>query len=212
VEKTKDPIGETLRKTRESRNVSVPALADIIGIPKDRIYKWEQGLSSPKYDDRKKVEEWLNGNWKNIPPPTLGKEDQLDTVLPLGDLKVTLKDYVELLNENKRKAEEAAMKAEETARELREDKKQLMAFLNENLTALQFNSAATLKQLSKVIRVMRADDGELMDGQDRIQGLEVGTTSTKASTVERAHERAGNKVHKQDDQGTADNSGKQKKA
>jgi transcriptional regulator with XRE-family HTH domain len=67
VEKIKDPIGDNLRKTRESRDVSVPELAEIIGIPKDRIYKWEQGKAAPQYEDRLKLEAWINGTWNNIP-------------------------------------------------------------------------------------------------------------------------------------------------
>lgn len=68
MQKTKDPIGETLLKTRKERKVSVPVLAHLLGIPKDRIYKWEQGAATPQYEDRVKIEEWIkNGNWNKIP-------------------------------------------------------------------------------------------------------------------------------------------------
>lgn len=68
MQKTKDPIGELLLKTRKDRDMSVPELAKVLDIPKDRIYKWEQGESSPKYEDRIKVESWINnGTWINIP-------------------------------------------------------------------------------------------------------------------------------------------------
>lgn len=67
MEKTRDPIGENLRKTRESRGLSVSELEKILEIPKDRIYKWEQGKAAPQYEDRKKVESWINGTWNNIP-------------------------------------------------------------------------------------------------------------------------------------------------
>lgn len=68
MQKTKDPIGELLLKTRKERDISVPELAKKLDIPKDRIYKWEQGESSPKYEDRIKIEAWIkNGTWINIP-------------------------------------------------------------------------------------------------------------------------------------------------
>lgn len=67
MDKTRDPIGENLRKTRESRGLSVSELEKILEIPKDRIYKWEQGKAAPQYEDRKKVEAWINGTWNIIP-------------------------------------------------------------------------------------------------------------------------------------------------
>lgn len=69
MEKTKDPIGEKLRQTRETRDISVPELSIILDIPKDRIYKWEQGKASPQYLDRQKLESWMSGTWNNIPIP-----------------------------------------------------------------------------------------------------------------------------------------------
>lgn len=67
MEKTKDPIGEKLRQIREGRDISVPELSLILDIPKDRIYKWEQGKASPQYLDRQKLESWINGTWNNFP-------------------------------------------------------------------------------------------------------------------------------------------------
>lgn len=74
MEKVKDPIGERLRQTREERGVSVPELEGILDIPKDRIYKWEQGKSAPQYEDRQKVESWINGTWNNIPITSMVEE------------------------------------------------------------------------------------------------------------------------------------------
>jgi transcriptional regulator with XRE-family HTH domain len=74
VEKTKDPIGEKLRLIREKRGISVPELEGILDIPKDRIYKWEQGKSTPQYEDRQKIESWINGTWNNIPIASMVEE------------------------------------------------------------------------------------------------------------------------------------------
>jgi transcriptional regulator with XRE-family HTH domain len=71
VDTLKDPLGENLRKVREERNISVPQLSAILQIKQDRIYKWEQGKASPKYQDRLIVEQWMaDENWINIPNST----------------------------------------------------------------------------------------------------------------------------------------------
>lgn len=80
MQKIKDPISELLLKTRNARNISVPKLASILGIPKDRIYKWEQGESSPKYEDKVKLEAWIkDGNWKNVTKPKTIEEGESNT-------------------------------------------------------------------------------------------------------------------------------------
>jgi transcriptional regulator with XRE-family HTH domain len=91
VEKLKDPIGEYLRKARENRNISVPELSEIIGIPKDRIYKWEQGKAAPQYEDRQKVEAWINGTWNNIPQNAVS-ELAIDYKSEESELIKTLKE------------------------------------------------------------------------------------------------------------------------
>jgi transcriptional regulator with XRE-family HTH domain len=98
VEKLKDPIGENLRKTRESRNISVPELAQIIDIPKDRIYKWEQGKAAPQYEDRQKIEAWINGTWKEIPISKVAEpETKYETLNYTAELIKTLKEQNEYL-------------------------------------------------------------------------------------------------------------------
>lgn len=39
--------------------MSVPDLAGILGIPKDRIYKWQKGSKPSDMEDYMKVNEWL---------------------------------------------------------------------------------------------------------------------------------------------------------
>lgn len=64
---TKDDIGIRLKAKREERNVSGEKLSEYLGVPKDRIYKWEKG-SSPKFDDRQRVEDWIQADdWNNFP-------------------------------------------------------------------------------------------------------------------------------------------------
>lgn len=99
MQKTKDPIGEKLRQIREKRGISVPELEVILTIPKDRIYKWEQGKATPQYEDRQKVESWINGTWNNIPIPKKVEEpksipEQIDYQ---AELVRTLKEQNEYL-------------------------------------------------------------------------------------------------------------------
>lgn len=102
------------------------------------------------------------------------KVDGLNRELPKGDLHVTLKDYVDILIDKARKAEE---------RELR-----LLALLEKDMSVLKTNSETIQADIEQVARMVRADDLTIMDSQDRIEGREVGTSSTEASIVEHAFE------------------------
>jgi DNA-binding transcriptional regulator YiaG len=61
----KDPIGQLILQAREERKLSVPELADILKIPKDRIYKWEQGKGSPRFEDRQAVQKCKTQSFKD---------------------------------------------------------------------------------------------------------------------------------------------------
>jgi transcriptional regulator with XRE-family HTH domain len=54
-----DTIVTQLITKRNSLGLSVPKLAEVLGIPSDRIYKWEQGKGNPKGADVEKVKNWL---------------------------------------------------------------------------------------------------------------------------------------------------------
>jgi len=51
---------------RKQRKVSVAKLAEITGIPKERIYKWESGVGNPKDDDSKILQNWINGKVEKV--------------------------------------------------------------------------------------------------------------------------------------------------
>jgi transcriptional regulator with XRE-family HTH domain len=54
-----EDIVSQLIKKRNSLGLSVPKLAKVLDVPADRIYKWEQGLGSPKQPDYVKIVSWL---------------------------------------------------------------------------------------------------------------------------------------------------------
>lgn len=45
----------------EERHIKIPALAEKLGIPKDRMYKWYQQGTKPKEKDAIKIWNWING-------------------------------------------------------------------------------------------------------------------------------------------------------
>lgn len=101
MEKAKNPIGEDLKTARKARKVSVPRLALALDIPKDRIYKWEQGVSSPGYEDRLKVEAWLkNGNWKEIPRETVVTSEAGKEIGEIREELILLKASVRIFGMN----------------------------------------------------------------------------------------------------------------
>jgi transcriptional regulator with XRE-family HTH domain len=54
-----DSIVTQLIAKRNKLGLSVPKLAQVLGIPSDRIYKWEQGAGNPKGGDIEKINTWL---------------------------------------------------------------------------------------------------------------------------------------------------------
>lgn len=98
----KDPIGENLKKAREDRKVSVPQLSVILQINADRIYKWEQGKASPKYQDRLIIEQWLaDETWINIPnspdlPAVGNKQEESNS---LSEALAIIKNQTEFLQQ-----------------------------------------------------------------------------------------------------------------
>jgi len=68
IKPERDPITKELREKREERNVTVAELSRMLGVPKERIHKWDQSKSAPKYNDRIKIQNWIKAtNWKDFP-------------------------------------------------------------------------------------------------------------------------------------------------
>lgn len=87
----KDPIGGQLQALRKARKISVPKLSVILNIPRDRIYKWEQGTATPKYQDKQILQKWMKDeNWKNV-PATLMNEPEVEFNTKKSD-KITAHD------------------------------------------------------------------------------------------------------------------------
>jgi hypothetical protein len=152
-------------------------------------------------------EDWIEtGKGKMLiepkPGPSAVNEDPAiyNTVLPLGDLKVTLKDYLDLLKENKKKAEEAILKAEQ--REQR-----LMALLEKDIKTIKSNSETIQADLEVLTVIVRSDDEVLLKGTDRVLGREEGASSQEAYIGERAFLDSGKESHMTDSKGKQGNSG-----
>lgn len=97
----KDPITETLREARVKQGLSVLELADILKIPADRIYKWDQGKSAPRFEDRQKVEQWLAGkNFQQEEPRTTQEAPKSPGYVPASDLIQLLKEQNDFLRRN----------------------------------------------------------------------------------------------------------------
>jgi transcriptional regulator with XRE-family HTH domain len=103
-DKSKDPIGDILLSTLKEREVSVPKLAKITGIPKDRIYKWTQGSASPKFSDRELIEGWIaTKDWKNFHAKSGSSKgmaialDKESMAKEIAHLKAVVKAQAELL-------------------------------------------------------------------------------------------------------------------
>lgn len=51
---------EEIKKYRLYNKLSQTKVADLIGVPRSRYQKWEDGAAAPKYDDSLKIEKFLS--------------------------------------------------------------------------------------------------------------------------------------------------------
>jgi len=54
-------VGEQLRAYRKANDLSQERMAAIIGVPRSRYQKWEDGVAQPKYEDQLKIDKILSG-------------------------------------------------------------------------------------------------------------------------------------------------------
>lgn len=62
--------GQDIRDKRKKLGLSAEELAEILGVSKDNIYKWEKGHKPGSGDNYLKVENWLSGKTENVPRVT----------------------------------------------------------------------------------------------------------------------------------------------
>lgn len=63
--------GEDIKRKRKASRMSAEALATLLKVSKENIYKWEKGTRPNNAEDYLKVENWLNGKLENVPQKTV---------------------------------------------------------------------------------------------------------------------------------------------
>lgn len=120
------PVKERLKQKMKDRRVKIPTLAELVDIPKGRIYGWYRDGTNPKAEDLQKLEKWIAGetfikNKENVKRET----EQINTAIdPLHDL----------ITSNRRLADAALINAE--ANKLREEKELKLVQSNAELTLM----------------------------------------------------------------------------
>lgn len=72
-------LGDDIKRKRKAAGLSAEALADLIGVSKDNLYKWEKGTKPSDPEDYLKITAWLSGKVEFIPKKEKpGHEDQAD--------------------------------------------------------------------------------------------------------------------------------------
>jgi transcriptional regulator with XRE-family HTH domain len=177
------PVAEIARKTGES---------------KGNVSEYLRRLKEPS-------ENFINEfyrSFKIVPRGTAPDEIKADPppILSADFLAGQLKSKEEVLAERDLRRQDAELKAMEFKQQndrLLQHNEKLLDIIKENLNIIITNSSKSLEHLVKVERILRSDDGALMDAHDRHAGLPVGTTSKEASIVEHAHEQEGREIDKQ---------------
>lgn len=72
-------LGDDIKLKRKTAGLSAEALADLIGVSKDNLYKWEKGTKPSDPEDYLKITAWLSGKVEFIPKKEKpGHEDRVD--------------------------------------------------------------------------------------------------------------------------------------
>lgn len=200
MEKKKDPIGRVLRKCRDERGVSVPELEAILGIPKDRIYKWEKG-SVPKYEDRNIIIKWMEAkDWKNFPRENM-EQNSNDVIrlphhggqkLSSDGIKVTLQDYLDLqkqmiqqLNEDK---EKLIKQAESRIADLKQHNDSLNNIIASGLVEIKTNLKEARQDISSIDTGQRALSQVALGSLERLEKADRGKLIEALGSAERGIE------------------------
>lgn len=115
-------------------------------------------------------EDFLNTFYEKFSIGSETNKDMENYTLPVGDLKVTLKDYVALLNEKAQKAEK--------------EKDRLFNIIEAYLKDIHSNSKEIVGDISTLTDEIQAEHRAMMDSIDVAAKQPIGTTSAAADTIE----------------------------
>lgn len=173
-------LGEKIKAKRIAERLSAKDLAIKLNLKAENIYKWEKGSTPSDAQEFLIITGWLNNleyvpNKLDLPQMQLNDHRVDDSKsLPLGDLHVTLKDYVDLLKDK-------AQKAEEREREYLE-------IIKLKLISIDANSKEMAEDIEALTTEVQAEHRAMMDTMDVAAKQPIGTTRAAAGTVEIASE------------------------
>lgn len=168
--------GPDIRDKRKSLGLTVIQLADLLGVDKANLYKWEKGHLPSNPVDYNKLEKWLN-EIESVPRITNQKEDK-----KLIDSEAQQTILERLLEEK----EARRIELSESLKLERDRVDRLLKVIEDNLNILLSNSDKTLYEIQTVLRHDRASDQVAHDDLDELRGKPVGTSSTRADKLELA--------------------------
>jgi transcriptional regulator with XRE-family HTH domain len=98
-------LGDKLKLYRKEKGLDQFQMADKVGVSHRKYQEIEKTGIIQKVGDLAVVNKLLNENTQSVAhenPPT----DELNQVLPMGDVRITVGDYIKKIEENARKVEE----------------------------------------------------------------------------------------------------------
>lgn len=174
-------LGRKIKNKRKAERLSAEDLAQKLGLKAANIYKWEKGSNPSDAEEYLAITAWLN-NSEYIPKKSeesvrpIIKDDAADynSPLPIGNFQVTLGDYVNLLKEKARIAEER--------------ERDLIDIIKGKLNNIETNSKEIADDISALTIENQAAHRALMDSVDVAAEQPIGTTRGAAGIVEIASE------------------------
>lgn len=100
-------LGEKLKLYRKSKDLSQPQMADVLGIAYRTYQEIERTGIITKAAVASKVQDILKDNTQKNADDAQKKspKEELEQVLPMGDLRLTVADYIKKMDEHAKKIE-----------------------------------------------------------------------------------------------------------
>lgn len=152
-------LGVQLRTYRKSKGHSVQKVAELTGIPADRIYKWEKGTRPSDAEDLLKIRAYMGEQMESKPkthPKELesGQTMPFKTVLPLPDIT---SDPVAILTRWREDIEAKYQDSNKRELALIEALKSIGANLSQGQLELKEQIFVTGDHLAQLLSGLRAD-------------------------------------------------------
>lgn len=156
-------LGEKLKLYRKSKDLSQPQMADVLGIAYRTYQEIERTGIITKAAVASKVQDILKDNTQKNADDAQKKspKEEIEQVLPMGDLRLTVADYIKKMDEHAKKIEQT--------------NEFLQTMLSQKTAAIDQNLRRTLAYAGRISLRVDAASSVALDSLARLEKMPKGS-------------------------------------